>query len=348
MQRFAGWCKTKNNTAGNYMQSFGVWCKTKDNTADNAKIQKFQINLWDLKKNGLKNQKPFIDFGIEISNLDELEQIIIYIPFKIDLNHLVDLSDKVSNIDTARLLFNDDNYNSSTESDFVYLKHGEKKILLFPFMGDKYTEPLYKLEDKYGGSLLSFYLHNIFGKNPIVKDKNLYIRFRLNCKEIRDMLFCKIEKKNLYLESGFTALQVVDVKINKKRNLPLRLCKFMENSNFKFATFSNIHFFIMEKAQNDVISLSDDFGDCRTLENEQWRNYLDNINPPKRVMVYHNKNVEGKSDYSFVAKIVEPTAKWSIIILYVIIMILLGMVSSYLYDNLPNFLLYIRNLLDIM
>ena len=162
------------------------------------------------------------------------------------------------------------------------------------------------------------------------------------------MLFCKIVKKNLYLESGFTALQVVDVKINKKRNLPLKLCKSMEESNFEFATFSKIHFFIMEKAQNDVVSLSDDFGDCRTLENEQWRNYLDNINPPKKVMVYHSKNVEGKSDYSFVAKIVEPTAKWSIITLYVFIMIFLGMVSSFLYDNIPKFILYIRNLLDIM
>ena len=68
---------------------------------------------------------------------------------------------------------------------------------------------------------------------------------------------------------------------------------------------------------------------------------------PQRVVAYHSR-VNHECDYSFVAKILESTTNWKIILAYIGIVIVLGLISSSLYtffgwlgENIPN---YIANL----
>lgn len=354
----------KSFSGGKYMQSFGVWCKMTEEGGKEPSIEKLQINLWDLEK-CKSDQGPFIDFGLQIDNIDKLQSIKIYIPFALEENDIKDLSERIADAETARLLFNDNNYDSATSGNFNYLSYQDEKdgkkinktMLIIPFesknLGKKYIEIESITNDleESNGTILKLFIDQI-ASDLHGKFDEAYIRFRIVSPKIYNSLFCKIKKKNLFLESGFTALKVVDLKINKKRNIPQSICHNLEQASFTFAKFSMIHFFIMEKAQNDVIPLSSQvFTDCRMLEEGAWDTYLSMEMTPQRFVVYHSK-VKEKCDYSFVAKILESTTNWKIIWAYIGIVILLGLVSSFLYtifgwlgENFPNF---IMNLQDVL
>lgn len=329
------------------MQSFGVWCKMKDKDTTEKSIEKLQINLWDLEK--CKSiQSPFIDFGLHIKNINKLERIAIYIPFKVEESNIEDLSKKIADAETARLLFNDDSYDFGTSGDFKYLsykndKENNIKMLLLSFESEKLGVQYFNIKPTNSTGIILEFLIDKIELEKYSEFGEAYIRFRIISSEIYNMLFCKIKKKNLFLESGFTALKVVDLKVNKERNIPQSVCHTLQKELFTFATFSKIHFFIMENAQNDVQPLSSQvFKDCRMLEEGEWNQYLSTDMTPQRVVVYHSR-VDGKSDYSFVAKILESTTNWRIIGAYIGIVILLGIISSFLYTYVPKFICWLGN-----
>ena len=279
--------------------------------------------------------------------------VVIYIPFEVEKEYIQDLSDKIADAKTARLLFNDNNYDFGTKGSLKFLSYINKdeantKMLLLPFTSEELGIKYFNIEsftDHAGnviGTTLKFFINEIDLEN-YSDFSQAYIRFRIISPKIYDMLFCKIKKKNWFLESGFTALKVVDLKINKKRNIPQSICYSLQKESFTFATFSMIHFFIMENAQNDVQPLSSSvFTDCRMLEEGEWDQYLSTDMTPQRVVVYHSR-VDGKSDYSFVAKILESTTNWIIIGAYIGIVIFLGLISSFLYTNVEKFFSWLGN-----
>ncbi|KUO70929.1 MAG: hypothetical protein APF81_05830 [Desulfosporosinus sp. BRH_c37] len=103
-----------------------------------------------------------------------------------------------------------------------------------------------------------------------------YFRFRLVGNGVRDLFSEFEDPSNARLQSAFSSTEIIDFRVNEKRNIDKRfLIADMNKGQFNFIKF---HFFFMCSSREDVFFTSHGPVDrCRTLEKEQWYKYI-NIN----------------------------------------------------------------------
>lgn len=82
------------------MRSIGIWYKL--NTEEIPQLD-FHINLWNLKGDN-KRIRPFVDFGISISDFRKIKSIDILLPFIVENNQMVDLYELVKTPEIVRLI----------------------------------------------------------------------------------------------------------------------------------------------------------------------------------------------------------------------------------------------------
>lgn len=193
----------------------------------------------------------------------------------------------------------------------------------------------------------------IFGFKGIRTDsaykdyKNLYIRFRIRSEKIKEELFCDVKRKNWFLESGFSRTQVIDIKVNKKRNMNSDDIQCMRRRECPFVEFQKIHFLVMEPANNDVEIWGNDFSECRKLEPE-WKKYLKCDIKAEDILAYHwkaGKKAESVREYSQMVKVTSATTSWQVIAVYIFGVIVIGLATNGLYDWIKNLLAAVTKLL---
>lgn len=328
------------------MKSFGIWfLKEDENPNDEIKID-LHINLWNIE-NKNKVVEPFIDFGLIINNYKSIKTIKFFFPFHFTSTNLIDLHDKVKNEKNARMIFNDNSCDISSRGHYSLIKNTE----------DKKDKVMYRIKDganfvtdvnledytdNVGNSGFDKYTCLDIGFKNILADDvpfdTLYMRFRIETPNLKPMLFCKLKKKNWFLESGFEATQIIDLKINKERNLPKDFSINLKRNKYIFMEFDKVHFLVMDHANNDVDVLESDFFQCRSLEKDEWNDYLDNKYNTESVLVYHwkcttDKSSSGKFDqYSKLVKITSAVTNKNIILIYILIAIVLGAAGNIFYD----------------
>lgn len=316
------------------MRSFGIWYSNK-NTLNNS-VQTVEetfaidlhMNLWDIgyhhKK---KDMKPFIDMGLNISNFKEIDTLCLQIPFYLEEDEIVDLTDTFSKSGIANLVFNDD-------CTFIIDGTGVCSLELSESLGK--PKLLYRLTeaeivyDISGSTNMKFNFEVIKTDPAYIKFEDLYIRFRIQSNKIQEELFCNIKRKNWFLESGFNKTQVIDVKVNKKRNMSEEDTKRMRREQFKFAEFQKIHFLVMEPANNEVVILGKDFVECRKLE-DAWGSYLKQEGVMGDILAYHWKTKgekEGLREYTKMVKVTSASTTWFIICVYIAIVIVIGTITN--------------------
>jgi len=175
-------------------------------------------------------------------------------------------------------------------------------------------------------------LENIKKDEKIEIYDDVYLRFRIQSDNIKKILFCPIEKKNWFLESGFIENQIVDIKINKERNLPHDVCKEKRLDNYKLAEFNKIHMLIMTDSRDEIISLGSNICDCRKLEEQEWDQYLNYKYDVSNIFAYHWKEKRTEEniilDFSRLVKIASASTNIKIIIVYMFIVVILGAMGS--------------------
>ncbi|CEO12028.1 Uncharacterised protein [[Clostridium] sordellii] len=65
------------------MRSFALWYYSKDNNCKDKEVT-VHINLWDKKQKN--DKKYYFDFGFLVNDLNNIEDIFLYVPFKIEKN----------------------------------------------------------------------------------------------------------------------------------------------------------------------------------------------------------------------------------------------------------------------
>ena len=124
--------------------------------------------------------------------------------------------------------------------------------------GKQFTDDIQleeKFEEEEGFKICSVRFDKIKANSDFDAYNNVYFRFRINAADLKKILFCNLEKKNYYLESGFETTQIIDLKINKERNLPHDICDSLKGEKFNFMRLHKIHFFVMDSANNNVTTL---------------------------------------------------------------------------------------------
>lgn len=328
------------------MKSFGIWCQNQQ--GENSPSAEIHINLWNIKDKNIKESFPFIDLGLLIKDFRIVQQIQILIPFEINECEIQDLFDKVKDSDIARTIFNDNNCETASKNLYSYInKHdGTKNLLLFPLKSNNKFEDAVSLDIFNEGnekfSILKIDFKDLKKDSTFDEFEDIYMRFRLTSHKLKEMLFSKLSKKNWFLESGFVTTQIIDVKINKERNLPQKFThRLTAVDGYVFFRFDKIHFLIMNSANDDVEILSKNFSECRKLETTGWNEYLDNKYITKDVLVYHfkRKTTDSASDkkikeFSELAKVSSHTTNVKVISVYIGIVLVLNMIAGIIVNNL--------------
>ena len=161
---------------------------------------------------------------------------------------------------------------------------------------------------------------------------DLYFRFRVNSNSIKKSLFCPVEKKNWFLESGFIETEIIDIKINQERNLPHNICKDYRLKKYRFAAFKKIHLLIMSDSSDEVDTFGTGIYECRKLEDHDWDNYLENNYDVTNILAYHwkekGKDERAISNFSKLIRISTASTNMKVIVTYVLVVVLLGAFGS--------------------
>lgn len=319
------------------MKSFGIWYSNKNtqNTDSETEREPFDIdlhiNLWDIGGQRKTDPKPFIDIGLNISGFRAIDTLCFQIPFSLAKEDVIDLSDAFSDNTTANLIFNDDCAFHRNGSEIASLELSEnpgKPKLLYLL-----SESTWEVQES-GDTIIKFDFKVIREDCAYKNFEDLYVRFRIQSDQIQEELFCKIKSKNWFLESGFNKTQVIDIKVNKKRNMNEQDIKHMRRNKFSFAEFGKIHFLVMEPADNKVEILGEDFIECRKLE-DSWKGYLRRDADIGDVLAYHWKakhRGEALKEYAKMVKVTSATTTGKIIWVYILVVIVIGVVTNMIFS----------------
>ncbi len=317
---------------GDELKSIGVWYQLACN--DLPKLE-FHINLWNLKGKD-KKILPFIDFGIGIKNYKVINEMAILFPFSFDEQEMFDLYCYIKEPSIARLIFNEMECEVSSHDKYMVIESGnfeKPKLLINVKNGNNLVNDISLKQN------LSFEMTELnIDFNEIKKDtkfaqyEDIYIRFRVKSQNIKRILFCQVAKKNWFLESGFIENQIIDIKINKERNLPHDICREMRLNNYKFAKFDKIHLLVMSDSSNDIGTFGNILYDCRKLEEHEWDIYLENDYDATNVFAYHWKEKcvgdEMITDFNKLIRISSATTNIKVILVYMLVVIILGAAGS--------------------
>ena len=317
---------------GDDLKSIGIWYQLAGN--DLPKLE-FHINLWNLKGKD-KKVSPFIDFGIVIKKYKIINDLVILFPFSFDEQELFDLYCYTKDPSIARLIFNEMECEVSSHDKYMVIESGnfeKPKLLINVKEQDNLVNGIcLKQNLALGMTELSIGFEEIKKDVKFIQYEDLYIRFRVKSQNIKKILFCQVAKKNWFLESGFIENQIVDIKINKERNLPHDICRKMRLDNYEFAKFDKIHLLVMSDSSNDIGTFGNILYDCRKLEEHEWDTYLENDYDATNVFAYQWKEKCAKdemiTDFNKLIRISSATTNIKVIFVYMLIVIILGAAGS--------------------
>lgn len=312
------------------MKSIGIWYEVIGEELPQLEIH---INLWNIKKSK-KSSVPFIDFGISIPKFRKIKALDILLPFCIGEGEITDLYNYVKNPDIARLIFNEVECEISSKDRYAVIKSDnfDHSKLLISIKGGVEFDSFIKCNINGETTIFSADFEELKKDDKFIDLDDLYFRFRINSDSIKKSLFCPIQKKNWFLESGFMETQIIDIKINQERNLPHKICKDYRLRRYKFAVFKKIHLLIMSDSSDEVDTFGNGICECRKLEEHDWDSYLENNYDVTNILAYHwkekSKDEKPIGSFSKLIRITTASTNMKVIVTYVLVAILLGAFGS--------------------
>lgn len=277
------------------MRSFAVWY---DGKGHNETVKAdFHVNYWS-KLPYKKDKMFFFDFGIKVEGISFVKNIHVYCPFNLEINDIKDLGGKISNEILVNAVFNE-NYkvengvpkhcvvkNNDGTSFIIYALNEIEDITLCQFKRSKYLVDNPEANQKSPGTLITIKTDNILlGTDEKTKDiDNYYFRFRVtidenNLKNITE----EVESINIF-KDAIEAMELLDFRVNDIRSCCEDVkARFNSGDNF---FLKSIHFLVMRDV-NDLVMVDGCRYSCRLMEQDIWKQYIDNLEP--NVVAYHFK-----------------------------------------------------------
>lgn len=322
------------------MLSFGFWHNRIERQESDEQINsdmELHINLWDI-------DDICIDFGIQFNDFRKYPKLTMFIPFEIDVDEeYISLSQNMQEVDTARLVFNENCDVGSVKIHYEIKCKNKQKFIICP---ESYT-PKTDIYEENGNryTILNYDFTELIQDATIAEYTSMYLRFRIQTSKLKDMLFCNVERKNAFLESAFTATHIMDLKVNMERNIPAKISHDF-NQKLQPVCFNKVHFLVMEPASYEVEAYNN-LKDCRKLEEGLWDNYLNRKNKPSLpdMLAYHWK-ADNVSSYSQLVKITYSHTDMKIIGCYILVALLLGAVGNELFSIIDWMIQVLRQIIS--
>lgn len=308
--------------------SIQIWYK-----GDQGSKLVLDVNVWRIKH---FLRKTYIDFGLKISEADKVKEVFIYFPFDVGENDIIDLGCKFSEAKMLTGIFNE-NYVAKIDNKNIDVSDNKtEKIVFSIYQIDTHKD--IKFERNYGGIIVSFDVKPNHGYDR-------YFRFRISLKKYGTFIE-HYQPKNSFFESAFTETELLDFRVNERRNQELSLIETTtENARFEI---EDINFFVMSPIQDEVTADGINLVYKRQLEaGNFWKEYLGCSYNRMSVYKCNNFNKSGKIEsFSCFGKINYRRSNFITIFKYLIVLCIItltyNIISNYIYDLICDFIFNIN------
>lgn len=346
------------------MKSFALSYKLrKKNIEQTSMDTEVHINIWKVPIGTLwSTTKFFFDFGLKIS--PEIEYVCLFVPFEFKENGKdFDLVRKLK--DSNQLLctvFNMDlKSDTSPKDQFSKVINEEENkntevFCLYQLGASKFNIEQVNIGEegktKVIGSLLKIYIQDKPTENICKSETDLYIRFRIEPKRVKDVV-CSEHISNDLLQDAFSEIDMIDFRLNEQRDIHTDVIDKIKGEEFKFFSFNKVHLFFMAETKENIQNGSSLKIDSRLLERDLWKNYIPEGAKDTTYIAHHwkkrkEKIIRGDSgeedevkytsfkDYRIFFTSVYPKIKWIRLIVYLSVVILLSWIGSMLSFNISG------------
>lgn len=166
-----------------------------------------------------------------------------------------------------------------------------------------------------------------------------YFRFRVKTEfNYAGETFTKSKTTASFLYSEIEESEKISIRINNSRDVPEQLSEYFERekNTTKMCDVQWVRLFVIASFRNRI-ETAPSYGQytTRKLENELWEAYLgDEIDLRGEWICHYWKmnSPDQNKHYSFLCELREKRSNWRIIIVYIITLLLLDMVSNWLWE----------------
>lgn len=294
------------------------------------------LNIWE------SSNKHALDIGIKFKYAKDLKTIKFILPWKTNKEDIIDLSEKICIPDGLQAVFNE-SYSYTHKDKHYSIKNETALKESFSFFSidpdDNLSIETHEI-GKNNYSVLQIDIEKLL-KNITSTIEFVYIRFRI--KNIPKEFYQEvIKRKDGWLNSAIISQQVIEMRVNVKRDIPVKISNHSQYNTMTLINFDKIHLFLM-KPKDDQVTFSDDsFKACRSLENETyWVKYAElKLKDVKNCLgyqwTYKPKEKPAKSEGWTVMAKFEKT-KFAIL-LYLTIVLLVGITGGVLGNMIWNWI----------
>lgn len=323
--------------------------ESKSEDVNDNEVCEAHVNIWKVYVGTIRTRiRFFYDFGLKVSQ--KVGKIRLFIPFEIEENG--------KDFDLVRLLKNDNKllctvFNMDLKSDtspkntfsrVTSTEKDEEKFCLYQLGSNNFSVETVKIADrcrsKIIGSLLTITLRNKPDENVCNSNTHLYIRFRLQAKNVKDAVISD-HISNDFLQDAFSEIDMIDFRMNEHRSVHMEANDKMKEEGYDYFKFNKVHLFFMVETKEIVQNGSSLKSDSRLLEKELWRDYIPKGAKKSYYIAHHwkkdiPKNCDNKTEckgfmeYCFFFTSQYPKINWMRLIVYLSVVILLSWVGSML------------------
>jgi len=273
--------------------------------------------LWKLGKR--KNAHCFLDIGLMIKDATKVDHVNIFIPQPVASSDIEDLGITFRrNPDLVSTLFNEDyRISSGAQEKIVEVLSVDRIPFFYIYVLDLDSDV--SVENTFGGSIIKIRI-------PLeLADKKHYYRIRLKNPYV-DSISRIYTPPNSVLESAFSQTELVDFRINEKRNLNGSLLERIHSEGE--VSFNKTHLFLMREASDDYVYSHKPPNASRQLEVDLWKGYIGGDYPFDNMIAYHWKETDTHHSFSAFAKFRYIRCNPFTIATFIIIIVILGILSS--------------------
>lgn len=307
------------------MRSFAIWYFPEENKKSTNKDIKVHINLWD---NGKKNKEYNFDFGFLLEDIRNIEEMCLYIPFKVDKKQILDLGKIISNNKLVDAIFNENFTTTDGNPKRLHVNGNENKES-FTIYALEINNQISLINTDAPGTILKINLKNI---EVYDNEYRYYFRIRIKGNNSNiSLIHDEIEDISVF-NNQFINTEIIDFRLNDIRSCSEEIREeFNRGKKFKIST---IHYLILRNASDILIHHGRKLS-SRMLETDLWKNYIDGTN--KNIIAYHIKSKSEKipnedgtieikyiEDFSELVRFQYKKGTTRIIFIYISVIILLG------------------------
>ena len=264
--------------------SLAFWCDVASNQVVELEPRiDLHLNLWIELGKGIPG---VFDVGILLKEFRQIERLNIYLPARVPLDAVQDLSDTLRDNTTLSAVFNSTLFVGDERRHSFDVRNTddqvEFRIVRIDFEDDVEVQTL----NPGRGTIIRF-TKKLFDDINRHEGRH-YIRFRL--KLLNDLEFLFQSSSNPLdsgVLSGFHRSDVIEMRVNEHRNLNDTL----REVNLKYPIIETIQYFLVRDIKTELTQQHAEFRKLRRLEARLWNNYLKEVGRiyPDNCIIYQWK-----------------------------------------------------------